>query len=261
MAKGYLPYDVDQQLLLPPDMRQWLPEGHLALFILDIVRELELSALHQAHKTKDARGRAGYHPVMMLALLVYAYCAGKPSSRKIERATYEDVAFRVLSGDQHPDHDSIAAFRKDNLAALAGLFTQVLQLCRAAGLVKLGHIAIDGTKIKANASKHNHRSRVTHHARQRQQRSVPAGLQRAGCGRCPGANHRGGVRHPDCQRCAATGADGRGDRAKRRPAGGHDERRRKATSRCFPSRGRWRTPGAFRRVYKGNPSRTRSSLC
>jgi transposase len=154
MAKGYLPYDVDQQLLLPPDMRQWLPEGHLALFILDIVRELELSALHQAHKTKDARGRAGYHPVMMLALLVYAYCVGKPSSRKIERATYEDVAFRVLSGNQHPDHDSIAAFRKDNLATLAGLFTQVLQLCRAAGLVKLGHIAIDGTKIKANASKH-----------------------------------------------------------------------------------------------------------
>ena len=154
MAKGYLPYDVDQQLLLPPDMRQWLPEGHLALFILDIVRELDLSALHQAHKTKDARGRAGYHPTMMLALLVYAYCVGKPSSRKIERATYEDVAFRVLSGDQHPDHDSIAAFRKDNLGALAGLFTQVLQLCRAAGLVKLGHIAIDGTKIKANASKH-----------------------------------------------------------------------------------------------------------
>jgi DDE family transposase/transposase-like protein DUF772 len=87
-------------------------------------------------------------------LLVYAYCVGKPSSRRIEKATYEDVAFRVLSGDQHPDHASIASFRKDNLQTLAGLFTQVLALCRAAGLVKLGHIAIDGTKIKANASKH-----------------------------------------------------------------------------------------------------------
>ena len=91
---------------------------------------------------------------MMVALLLYAYCVGKPSSRKIERATYEDVAFRVLTGDQHPDHDSIASFRKLHLEALAGLFTQVLRLCQKAGLVKLGHIAIDGSKVKANASKH-----------------------------------------------------------------------------------------------------------
>lgn len=154
MAKGYLPYDVDQRLLLPPDMRAWLPERHLALFVLDVVFELDLSAICRVHAAKDARGRAGYHPAMMVALLVYAYCVGKPSSRRIERATYEDVAFRVLAGDQHPDHDCIAAFRKDHLEALAGLFTQVLELCRKAGLVKLGHIAIDGTKIKANASKH-----------------------------------------------------------------------------------------------------------
>ncbi len=154
MAKGYLPYDVDQRLLLPPDMRAWLPEGHLALFLLDVVSELDLSAITRVYDAKDTRGRAGYHPMMMVALLVYAYCVGKPSSRRIERATYEDVAFRVLAGDQHPDHDSIADFRKRHLDALAGLFLQVLRLCQKAGLVKLGHIAIDGTKLKANASKH-----------------------------------------------------------------------------------------------------------
>jgi hypothetical protein len=91
---------------------------------------------------------------MMVKLLLYAYCVGKPSSRKIERATYEEVAFRVLAADQHPDHDSVAEFRKRHLDALAGLFVQVLQLCQAAGLVKLGHVALDGTKLKANASKH-----------------------------------------------------------------------------------------------------------
>lgn len=154
MAKGYLPYDVDQRLLLPPDMRAWLPEGHLALFILDVVAELDLSKFHAVYQAKDRRGRAGYHPAMMVALLLYAYCVGKPSSRRIERATYEDVAFRVLSGDQHPDHDSIASFRKIHLEALSGLFVQVLQLCQKAGLIKLGHVAIDGTKLKANASKH-----------------------------------------------------------------------------------------------------------
>jgi transposase len=154
MAKGYLPYDIDQRLLLPPDMRDWLPEGHLALFIMDVVAALDLSKIYGVYDAKDERGRAGYHPAMMVTLLVYAYCTGRPSSRRIERATYEDVAFRVVSGDQHPDHDSIAAFRKQHLEALAELFSQVLQLCQKAGLVKLGHIAIDGTKLKANASKH-----------------------------------------------------------------------------------------------------------
>lgn len=154
MAKGYLPYDIDQRLLLPPDMRAWLPEDHLAWFILDVVSELDLSAITQVYDAKDTRGRAGYHPVMMVAHLLYAYCVGKPSSRRIERATYEDVAFRVLGGGQHPDHDCIAEFRKQHLQALARLFVQVLRLCQQAGLVKLGHVAIDGTKIKANASKH-----------------------------------------------------------------------------------------------------------
>jgi transposase len=154
MAKGFLPYTLDQRLLLPPDLREWLPDGHLALFLSDVVEAVDLTPILRALEKDDDRGRAGYHPTMMVKLLIYAYCVGKPSSRKIERATYEDVAFRVLSGDQHPDHDSIADFRKRHLKSLAGLFVQVLQLCRQAGLVKLGHIAIDGTKIQANASKH-----------------------------------------------------------------------------------------------------------
>jgi transposase len=154
MAKGFLPYTLDQRLLLPPDMREWLPEGHLALFISDVVDTLDLSPIFRALEKADDRGRAGYHPAMMVKLLFYAYCTGRPSSRRIERATYEDVAFRVLAGDQHPDHDCIAEFRRRHLASLAGLFLQVLKLCRKAGLVKLGHIAFDGTKIQANASKH-----------------------------------------------------------------------------------------------------------
>ena len=153
MNKTFRPYDLDQRLLLPPDLREWLPEGHLALFISDVVDELDLSAIFQAYEG-EGRGQPPYHPAMMVKLLLYAYCMGKPSSRKVERATYEDVAFRVLAADQHPDHDSLAEFRKRHLAALAGLFVESLRLCQAAGLVKLGHVALDGTKIKANASKH-----------------------------------------------------------------------------------------------------------
>ena len=100
IAKGYLPYDIDQRPLLPPDIRDWLPEGHLALFLLDVVAELDLSKIYAVYDAKDARGRAGYHPAMILALLLYGYCTGKASSRRIERATYEEVAFRVLAGDQ-----------------------------------------------------------------------------------------------------------------------------------------------------------------
>lgn len=154
MTKVFRPYSLDQRLLLPPDLREWLPEGHLALFISDVVEELDLSAIVTAYEGGDGRGQPPYHPAMMVKLLLYAYCTGKPSSRKIERATYEEVAFRVLAADQHPDHDSLAEFRKRHLDALAGLFLQVLRLCQAAGLVKLGHVALDGTKIKANASKH-----------------------------------------------------------------------------------------------------------
>jgi transposase len=154
MSKSFRPYSLDQHLLLPPDLRDWLPADDVAWFISDTVDELDLCAIVDTYEVGDGRGQPPYHPAMMVKLLLYAYCIGTPSSRKIEQATHRDVAFRVLAGDQHPDHDTLAAFRKRHLEALAGLFVQVLELCRAADLVKLGHVALDGTKIQANASKH-----------------------------------------------------------------------------------------------------------
>ena len=154
MTNVFRPYTQDQPLLLPPDLREWLPEGDLALFISDVVDALDLSVIYRTYARTDGRGQAAYHPALMVKLLLYGYCTGVASSRKIEQATYRDVAFRVLAADQHPDHDSLAAFRQRHLAALAGVFLQVLRLCQTAGLVKLGHVALDGTKVKANASKH-----------------------------------------------------------------------------------------------------------
>lgn len=152
--KAFKSYDPDQSYLLPPSPREWLPEGHLAYFISDVVNTLDLSSIYADYTGGDGRGQPPYHPAMMVKLLLYAYCVGKPSSRKIERATFEEVPFRVLSAGHHPDHDSFASFRQRHLPALAGLFLQVLALCREAGLVKLGHVSLDGTKVKANASKH-----------------------------------------------------------------------------------------------------------
>lgn len=153
MNRTFREYAIDQPFLLPPDLHDWLPEEHLALFVADVVEQLDLSAIYLDYES-DGRGQPPYDPQMMVTLLLYAYCVGKPSSRVIERATYEDVAFRVLAANQHPDHDTICEFRRRHLSSLAGLFLQVLQLCKKAGLVKLGHVALDGTKIKANASKH-----------------------------------------------------------------------------------------------------------
>jgi transposase len=153
MGKRFRTDHLNQSLLMPPSLHDWLPEGHLARFIADVTEELDLGGIYQSYEG-DGRGMAAYEPLMMLRVLLYGYCRGVASSRKIEQATYEDVAFRFLSADTHPDHDTIAAFRKRHLDALAGLFLQVLQLCQKAGLVKLGHVAIDGTKMKANASKH-----------------------------------------------------------------------------------------------------------
>jgi transposase len=145
---------LDQPLLLPPSLQDWLPEGHLARFVADVAEQLDLSPIYATYTRKDGRGQEGYHPLLLTRLMLYGYCQGVTSSRKIERKTHEDVAFRFLAADQHPDHDTIASFRQRHLEALAGLFTQALQMCQMAGLVKLGHIAIDGTKLKANASKH-----------------------------------------------------------------------------------------------------------
>jgi transposase len=154
MARDFLPYDLDQQYLLPPSLKEWLPPDHLAFFVSDVVDSLDLSDIMREYQKDELRGRPGYDPAMLVRLLIYGYTQGKTSSRKLERSTYEEVPYRVLTANQHPDHDSIAAFRKRHLRALAGLFTQVLRLCREAGLVRLGHVALDGSKIKASASKH-----------------------------------------------------------------------------------------------------------
>ena len=154
MGKTFRSYDMNQRLLLPPDLREWLRPDHLALYVSDVVDSLDLSGILKVYEEGDGRGRPPYHPAMMVKLLLYGYCTGKMSSRKLEQATHDDVPFRVLSGNQQPDHDSIAGFRKRHLPELGQLFVQVLQLCERAGLVKLGHVAIDGTKIKANASKY-----------------------------------------------------------------------------------------------------------
>ena len=154
MGQNFIPDTVNQTLLFPPSLHDWLPEGHLARFLLDVVSALDLSAVYKSYQDKDGRGQAAYAPEMMVRLLLYGYARGVYSSRKIQTRTFEDVAFRYLSGDQHPDHATIAEFRKRHLDALSGLFTQALLLCSEAGLVKLGHVSIDGTKIKANASKH-----------------------------------------------------------------------------------------------------------
>jgi transposase len=146
MNKRFRECSLDQPFLLPPSLHDWLPEGHLARFVADVVEQLDLSAIYDDYARQD------YHPVMMTRLLLYAYAVGRSSSREIERATYDDLAFRYLAADQHPDHDTIAAFRQRHLASLAGLFQQALWLCQRAGLVKLGNVAIDGTKIRANAS-------------------------------------------------------------------------------------------------------------
>ena len=153
MSKSYLPYDPDQQLLLPQALQEWLPEDHLAYFISDVVDQLDLSEITTRYE-QERRGGPPYNPRMMVKVLLYGYCVGVPSSRRMARRLHEDIAFRVLAANNTPDFRTISDFRKDHLSALSGLFLQVLMLCQQYGLAKLGHVALDGTKVKANASKH-----------------------------------------------------------------------------------------------------------
>jgi transposase len=153
MSQNFIACDRDQELLLPPNLKEWLPEGHLAWFVLASTEDMDLSAFYGAYRN-DGHGRAAHEPGMMLALLLYAYCKGQRSSRVIERECVEDVAYRVIAANQRPDHTTIARFRQRHEAALADLFSQVLELCAEAGMVKVGLIAIDGTKVHANASQH-----------------------------------------------------------------------------------------------------------
>jgi transposase len=143
--------DRETGFLLPPSVDEWLPERHLARFVVEVIERLDLSALVGSYR---GSGSASYHPSVLLGLLVYGYATGVVSSRKLERATYDSVAFRFIAANDHPDHDTIATFRRRFLAEIEGLFVQVLLLAREAGLLKLGTVALDGTKIQADASRH-----------------------------------------------------------------------------------------------------------
>src|SRR5689334_9214103 len=152
MGQRFVACDREQSFLLPPDVREWLPPGHLAWFVIDAVGEMDLDAFYAAYRV-DGRCRPPYDPAMMVALVLYAYARKVPSSRAIERACVEDVAFRVIAAQQRPDHATIARFVAGHQDALAGLFGEVLTLCARSGLAKVGVIAVDGTKIAANASR------------------------------------------------------------------------------------------------------------
>ncbi len=153
MGKTYRAYLPEQKLLLPPSLQDWLPESHLVYFVSDVVDQLDLSAIESVYE-KEWRGQPPYHPRLMVKLLLYGYCLGVRSSRKIAQRLVEDVAFRVLAAGNQPDFRTLSDFRKIHLPALEQLFQQVLRLALEAGALKLGRVALDGTKMKANASKH-----------------------------------------------------------------------------------------------------------
>src|SRR5438105_8475483 len=169
MAKTYRPYVPEQDLLLPPSLREWLPEDHLAFFVSDLIDQLDLSAITSVYEDEEC-GYPPYHPVMLTKVLVYAYCVGVFSSRRIQRRLVEDVAFRVLAAGNQPDFRTIADFRKTHLIALRGFFEQVLHLARELGAPRVGRVALDGSKIKANASKHKAMSYGRMREKQRQLR-------------------------------------------------------------------------------------------
>ena len=152
MAPSFVACDREQPFLLPPDVREWLPEDHFAWFVIDAVERIDMAAFYAAYR-EDGRCRPAYEPAMMLALLLYAYARGTRSSRVIERACVEDVAFRVIAAQQRPDHATIARFVERHQQALADVFGSVLGLCARAGLIGGAVVAIDGTKIHANASR------------------------------------------------------------------------------------------------------------
>ncbi|MBV9481739.1 MAG: IS1182 family transposase [Acidobacteria bacterium] len=153
MAKSYRAYVPEQDLLLPPSLRDWLPEDHLAYFVSDVVDQLDLRAIESVYEEED-RGQPPYHPRMMTKILLYGYCVGVFSSRRMQKKIAEDVGFRVLAAGNEPDFRTISDFRKLHLPVLEGLFDQVLQIALQAGTMKLGRVVLDGSKVKANASKH-----------------------------------------------------------------------------------------------------------
>ena len=153
MPKAYRPYLPDQDLLLPPSLREWLPEDHLVYFVCDVVDHLDLSAIHAVYG-EERRGQPPYDPRLMTKLLVYGYCTGVFSSRRMQKRLWEDIGFKVLAAGNEPDFRTISDFRKIHIRALQGLFEQVLEMALESGAIKLGRVSLDGTKVKANASKH-----------------------------------------------------------------------------------------------------------
>src|SRR5512144_887521 len=149
---NFRPFDRDTGYLLPPSVDEWLPQKHLARFVVEVIDGLDLSALSRSYR---GTGSAFYHPALLLGVLVYGYATGVFSSRKLERATYDSVAFRFIAANDHPDHDTIAAFRRRFLPQIEALFVQVLLLAREMGVLKLGTVGLDGTRVHANASRHS----------------------------------------------------------------------------------------------------------
>jgi transposase len=149
---NFRPIDRDTGFLLPPSVDEWLPERHLARFVVEVIAGLDLRAMTGSYR---GSGEASYHPQLLLGIVIYGYATGVFSSRKLERATYDSVAFRFIAANQHPDHDTIAAFRRRFLQQIEKLFLQVLGVAREMGLLRLGTVALDGTKIHANASRHS----------------------------------------------------------------------------------------------------------
>jgi len=160
VAYNFQPLNREQMYLMPPSLRDWLPEDDLAWFIIDVVNQMDLSKFYGKYR-QDGWGRAAYEPSMMVSLLLYAYCLGERSSRRIEWLCHRDIAFRVITANQVPDHSTIARFRQDNERELEELFVQVLRLCAEAGLVKVGMVTLDGTKLAANASLDANRTYAT----------------------------------------------------------------------------------------------------
>ena len=152
MADTFHPLDRETPMFLPPSLQEWLPEQHLARFVVEIVEQLDLTEITSRYA--GSGGRRAYHPAMLVALLFYGYATGVFSSRKLEQASYDSVAFRYISGDQHPDHDTIANFRKRFLSELEGLFKQILEVAAELGTLRLGTVSLDGSKMQGNASKH-----------------------------------------------------------------------------------------------------------
>ena len=153
MGGQFAPYEPNQQLLLPPSLRDWLPEDHLCYFISDTVDQLDISSIVEKYRAAGS-GNVAYHPRLMLKLLIFSYCTGVFSSRKIAGQIEENIAFRVLAAGNSPSHRSICRFRQEHISEFNELFVQVVKIATASGLAKMGTLAVDGTKIKANASKH-----------------------------------------------------------------------------------------------------------